>query len=139
MAERKLLVVTERPVTELTPELREQWQALLAKKARIERAQGVYDRAAERFLMKVERALGEALSCEGHKGFHVDPDGNIWQRLCECPSCQADLLGIPVALAVELMLEQGLIDPDDSAEVRKKAAEIDAKKRDAVRKQTILN
>lgn len=136
MADRKFRVIRERLLGMLPDELKLSFERLRAKYERVQRSQGIYDRALDRFMDRVEAVYAEAFANEGHQSFTFSESGEVTQVLCACPACQADLQGLPLTMVVEEMIQHGNVDPVSARALRKRASEIESKK---YRRKYLLN
>jgi hypothetical protein len=68
------------------------------------------------------------------RGIHITDAGEVHAMYCTCPPCQAELNGVGVVEATEIMIERGFIHADQ-ADTMRRQARLDA----AQRKSTMVH
>jgi hypothetical protein len=139
MAKDKFQVLRERSLGKIAKRLVSRWRSIAARHVQL----AVKQEELREEMLALEKQFGKVVPPEyktpAHEGYRLDPDGTLFQILCTCIECQAELQKLPIVLVTERMIQAKLVPPDKIDAARAHASEMSKKEAQDQRRRMLYN
>lgn len=140
MAHIKFHLLEEVELGSLPDDLKERWEALMKLETRIGQMTETYENQKALIFQEVKEKMDvHPDHSRDEPEVEIDVNGQVFQKFCDCPTCQAKVQGLPLGVVIEALLAEGLINSEEADAVRKVGAEEQAAKDAAQKRRLMMN
>lgn len=139
MAKDKFQVLRERSLGKIAKRLARRWASIAERHVQL----AVKQEKLREEMLALEKDFGKLIppgyKTAAHEGYRLAPDGTLFQVLCTCVECQAELQKLPIVLVTERMIQARLVPPDKIDAARAHAAALSQKEAKDQRRRMLYN
>jgi hypothetical protein len=121
MAQEKFDIIDERPVVELPAALVRRGARLEARKDKLQAQLKKLTEDIDAFEAELDALVPPELETDMAESVRIDEDGTLFQVMCKCVECQAELHSMTVVDTAEAMIRSGAV-PQSQAEATREHA-----------------
>lgn len=136
----KVHFLEEAELGQLPAELKKRWDDLVELTSQLESLQDKLETTTQSFFQSVRGGM-DILPDHSREQpeLEITPDGQVFQKFCVCPLCQARIQQLPVNAVIDALVAEGSMDADAARAVRTLAGEEQAATDAETKRRMLLN